>query len=43
MILMLWVPDGEREREDELILAKNREGETGYPNPGSLSKVADVV
>jgi replicative DNA helicase len=33
VILMSWVPDGERENEDELILAKNREGETGYPIP----------
>jgi replicative DNA helicase len=33
VILMSWVPDGEREHEDELILAKNREGETGCPIP----------
>jgi replicative DNA helicase len=33
VILMSWIPEGEHEREDELILAKNREGETGYPVP----------
>jgi replicative DNA helicase len=33
VILMSWIPEGDHEREDELILAKNREGETGYPVP----------
>lgn len=33
VILMSWVPNGEHEHEDELILAKNREGETGCPIP----------
>jgi replicative DNA helicase len=33
VILMSWVPEGENEKHDELILAKNREGETGYPVP----------
>jgi len=33
VILMSWIPEGEREHEDELILVKNREGEAGYSAP----------